>query len=160
MTYNTVKINIKNKEDYKNTYNENELSSELKQYILDHVKSKNTKQNIKLDIATDFKMDEKEALNLTYMIRRAFGLDVSEIMNISKKRSLKSLFAFILGTIFLLIYSFVPKQYVVTEIILIIGWVLIWESTYNFLFKNIETKLMITRRKQIIKSKIEINKES
>lgn len=160
MTYNTVKINIKNKEDYKNKYNENELSSELKQYILDHVKSKNTKQNIKLDIATDFKMDEKEALNLTYMIRRAFGLDVSEIMNISKKRSLKSLFAFILGTIFLLIYSFVPKQYVVTEIILIIGWVLIWESTYNFLFKNIETKLMITRRKQIIKSKIEINKES
>lgn len=160
MTYNTVKINIKNKEDYKNTYNENELSSELKQYILDHVKSKNTKQNIKLDITTDFKMDEKEALNLTYMIRRAFGLDVSEIMNISKKRSLKSLFAFILGTIFLLIYSFVPKQYVVTEIILIIGWVLIWESTYNFLFKNIETKLMITRRKQIIKSKIEINKES
>lgn len=160
MTYNTVKINIKNKEDYKNTYNENELSSELKQYILDHVKSKNTKQNIKLDITTDFKMDEKETLNLTYMIRRAFGLDVSEIMNISKKRSLKSLFAFILGTIFLLIYSFVPKQYVVTEIILIIGWVLIWESTYNFLFKNIETKLMITRRKQIIKSKIEINKES
>lgn len=160
MTYNTVKINIKNKEDYKNTYNENELSSELKEYILDHIKSKNTKQNIKLDITTNFKINEKEELNLRYMIRRAFGLDVSEIMNISKKRSLKSLFAFILGTIFLLIYSFIPNQHVITEIILIIGWVLIWESTYNFLFKNIETKLMITRRKQIIKSKIEINKES
>jgi len=160
MTYNTVKINIKNKEDYKNTYNENELSSELKEYILDHIKSKNTKQNIKLDITTNFKINEKEELNLRYMIRRAFGLDVSEIMNISKKRSLKSLFAFILGTIFLLIYSFIPNQHVITEIILIIGWVLIWESTYNFLFKNIETKLMIIRRKQIIKSKIEINKES
>lgn len=160
MTYNTVKINIKNKEDYKNTYNENELSSELKQYILDHVKSKNTKQNIKLDIATDFKMDEKEALNLTYMIRRAFGLDVSEIMNISKKRTLKNILIFIMGIIFLVIYSFIPKAIILNEVILIIGWVLIWESLYNFLFKNIETKLMIIRRKQIIKSKIEINKES
>lgn len=160
MTYNTVKINIKNKEDYKNTYNENELSSELKQYILDHIKSKNTKQNIKLDIATDFKMDEKEALNLTYMIRRAFGLDVSEIMNISKKRTLKNILIFIMGIIFLVIYSFIPKAIILNEVILIIGWVLIWESLYNFLFKNIETKLMIIRRKQIIKSKIEINKES
>lgn len=160
MIYNTVRINIKNKEDYKNIYNDNELSSELKQYILDHIKSKNTKQNIKLDITTDFKMDDKDRLNLTYMIRRAFGLDVSEIMNIAKKRRIKNLLIFLIGIFFLIAYSFIPKTIFINELILIIGWVLIWESIYNFLFKNIETKLMILRRKQIIKSKIQINKES
>lgn len=55
----------------------------------------------------------------------------------------------------MIIYCIDYKTVFIKELILIIGWGFLWEATYNFFFKGIETRLKIIRRKQIISGKIE-----
>lgn len=153
----SIEIDIGEKEDYINTYNKNKLSDSLCDYILEEIKNANTKNKITLVINSNFKMDYNEKQKFISMLRRSFGTNVSEIIKISKKKSILNWVTFILGIIFLLFYFLINKEIVLTEIILIIGWVLIWETTYNMLFGGVETRLKILRRKQIINSKITFN---
>lgn len=153
----SIEIDIGEKEDYINTYNKNKLSDSLCDYILEEIKNANTKNKITLVINSNFKMDYNEKQKFISMLRRSFGTNVSEIIKISKKKSILNWVTFILGIIFLLFYFLINKEIVLTEIILIIGWVLIWEATYNMLFGGVETRLKILRRKQIINSKITFN---
>lgn len=150
---NIIKIHLKEKEDYKNTYNEDILSYELSNYILEEAKSINTKQNIKFIVSSDFDMLDKEKNDLVDMIRNNFGTDIGEIMNLSRKESIANLLIFFIGIIFLILYSLFEMNFV-SEFILILGWVFIGEAICNFLYHGIENKLKITRRKQIIKAKV------
>ena len=55
-----IKIHLKEINDYKNTYNEEILSYNLSNYILEELKGINTYQNIKFNISSDFYMSEQE----------------------------------------------------------------------------------------------------
>lgn len=148
-----IKIYLKEKNDYKNTYNDEILSYELSNYILEEAKSINTKQNIKFIISTDFDMSEKEKNDFVDMIRNNFGTDVGEIMNLSKKQQISNLLIFVIGFVFLIIY-FVLKVEFLSEFALILGWVFLGDAICNTFYNGIENKLKITRRKQIISAKV------
>lgn len=100
-------------------------------------------------------MSDYEKEEFIDMLRNNFGIDVSEIMNIHKKENLSNLVSLLIGIILLIIYSIDFKTLFLAELILIVGWGFLWEAAYNFFFKGIKTRLMITRRKQIISGKIE-----
>lgn len=99
-------------------------------------------------------MTEKEKEKFIDMLRENFGTDVSEIMNINKK-NISNLITLLIGIFLMIIYCIDYKTVFIKELILIIGWGFLWEATYNFFFKGIETRLKIIRRKQIISGKIE-----
>lgn len=154
MKENIIEIDINKKEDYINIYNNDKLAPLLSDYILEEVKATSPKQKIKFVVTSKFTMSEQEKDKLVDMIRNKFGTDISELMTINEKQLIMNLIPFLLGVVILIVYVLAMKILVVSEIILIIGWVLIWEATYNFLFKGAETKLAIARRKQIIEGKI------
>lgn len=99
-------------------------------------------------------MTEKEKEKFIDMLRENFRTDVSEIMNINKK-NISNLITLLIGIFLMIIYCIDYKTVFIKELILIIGWGFLWEATYNFFFKGIETRLKIIRRKQIISGKIE-----
>lgn len=155
MKENIIEIKLKSKNDHINTYNDKKLSYELSNYILEESKSIATKQKIKFIVSSSYEMTEEEKEEFVDMLRENFGTDVSEIMNINKKETISNLIALLIGIFLMIIYCIDYKTVFIKELILIIGWGFLWEATYNFFFKGIETRLKITRRKQIISGKIE-----
>ena len=151
---NIIKIHIKDRNDYINTYNHQILSYNLSNYILEELKGIDTNKTIKFIISTDFEMTDLEKTNLLDMIRNNFGADISEIIHISKKQLLSNILISIIGIILISISVFL-KVKILAQFTLIFGWVLLGESICNFLHKGIDYKTKINRRKQIVKAKAE-----
>lgn len=150
---NIIKIHLKEKENYKNTYNEEILSYKLSNYILEETKGISTKQKIKFIVYSDFKMEELDKNNLVDMIRNNFGADISEIINLAKKQRIINCFIFFIGIIFIMINSTL-KTDILSEFTLIFGWVFIGEAICNILYAESENKHKISRRKQIVNAKV------
>lgn len=150
---NIINIHLKQQEDYKNTYNEKILSYEFSNYILEELKGIDTKRKITFIISSDFNMDESEKITLVDMIRNNYGADISEIINISKKEQLANYLILLVGIIFLILYSVLEIE-LLSEFILILGWVFLGEAICNFLYKGIDKRHKILRRKQIVNAKV------
>ena len=153
-----INIHLSSKEDYKNKYNENILSYELSNYILEETKGINTKDKIEFILSSNFEINDKEKNDLVDMIRNCFGTDVSEIISFSKKQFVANLLIFFIGMIFLILYYIIEPKFI-SELSLILGWVFIGESICNFLYHGIENKNKIKRKKQIINAKILFKEE-
>ena len=150
---NIIKIHLKDKEDYKNKYNEEILSYELSNYILEETKGKSLKNNIKFSISTDFVLNNNDKENIVDMIRNNFGADISEMINLQRKIRFASVLAFIISLYLLFIYSLF-KLIFVSDFILIFSWLFMGESVCNFLYKELEYRYKIRRRKQIVNAKV------
>ena len=148
-----IKIHLKNKNDYKNLYNDEILSYGLGNYILEELKGISRKEKIEFVVSSNFEMTEEDRNELIYMIRNSFGADISEILNQARKQRMSNYLIAIIGIIFILIYSLFDLSFL-EEFILIFGWVFLGESICNFLYKEIENRYTIVRRKQIVNAKI------
>ena len=148
-----IKIHLKDKDNYKNTYNENILSYELSNYILEELKGIDTKEKIKFSISSNFEISEKDKNKLVDMIRNNFGADISEILNFAKKQKSIHYLILLISIILIIVYSILSIK-LLAQFILILGWVLLGESICNFLYKGIENHHIISRRKQIVNAKI------
>ena len=71
-----IDIHLNNKEDYKNKYNENILSYELSNYILEETKGISTNKKIEFIISSDFEIDNKEKNNIKPDHYGDSGIDV------------------------------------------------------------------------------------
>lgn len=151
---NIIKIHIKDRTDYMNTYNHRILSYNLSNYILEELKGINTKEKIKFIISSDFQMEDLEKNNLLDMIRNNFGADISEIIHTSKKQLSANILISLIGIILISI-STILKIKIIAQFTLIFGWVLLGEAICNFLYKGIDYKSKINRRLQIVKAKAE-----
>lgn len=149
---NIIKIHIKDRNDYMNTYNHRILSYNLSNYILEELKGIDTKEKIKFIISSDFEMNDLEKTNLLDMIRNNFGADISEIIHLTKKQLLANILISVIGIILITI-STILKTKIISQFTLIFGWVLLGEAICNFLYKGIDYKSKIARRKQIVKAK-------
>ena len=150
---NIIKIHLKERNDYKNKYNERILSYQLSNYILEELKGISVKQKIKFTISSDFKMEDLEKTNLVDMIRTNFVADISEILNLARKQRMANYLILSISIILIIIYS-ILKIKLLAQFILILGWVLMGEAICNFLYKGIENHHKIARRKQIVKAKV------
>lgn len=151
----TIEIYLNNKKDYTNNFNKNKISPELFQYIIDEVKTINNKDKINLDIYTkNFILNDKEKEDLAMMIKSTFEDDVNDLIYLDNNLIYKELLFLLIGVFIIAIYFIFKDSPVISEIILIIGWLMIWESVGRLVFSRTETKIKIKRRKQVIKSKI------
>lgn len=151
-----IKIHLKNKEIYKNEFNEEILSYDLRSYILEETKEISTKEKIKFEIFTEFQLEDTEKNKLVDMIRNNFGADISEIIDITIKNRIINWIILSIGIIFILIYSALQHS-LLSEFSLIFGWIFLGESICNILYKEVESKYKIAKRKQIVTAKILFN---
>lgn len=150
---NIIRIHLKDYTSYKNIYNDKILSYELSNYILEEIKGKSLKRNIKFSITTDFFLNDEEKENLIDMIRNNFGADISEVMHIQYKIRIVNSLVFIIGLILLLIYSLFQMVFI-SEFLLIFCWIFLGEAICNFMYKELEYRYKIKRRKQIVNAKV------
>ncbi|MBQ3021626.1 MAG: hypothetical protein IJD92_05345 [Bacilli bacterium] len=150
MNNNIIEIELNNKKDYKNKFNNNRISEELDRYILNETKSVKLKDRITIEIQPKFELTEDEERDLIKMIRLSYKDDLDELKIYEKLLIQQSIKILILGLIILLVYYLSNNLFFISEFILIIGWLLIWEAADIILFSRTENKIKQTRRKQLI----------
>lgn len=151
---NKIYITLNRKEDYVNKFNDERITMELNNYILDEIRTIDLKEKTEIVVDSKFQMSEDEKNKLKKMIKNNFKDDINETSIYLRKMFLIDTILFFSGIFALLIYIVSNKLLVISEVILIIGWLLIWEGVYNFIFSTLENKIKIARRHQIINSKI------
>lgn len=149
-----IKINLKCKEDYTSKFNDDCLSNELSEYIMEEYKSIDIRDNFYIEITPLYKIDNMEKDKIVDMIRANFGTEISELIN-KRRREIKiDIITVILAIIALIFYLFSSDIPILSEFILVFSWVLIWESSYNLIFGSMDNKINLERRKKLTNCKI------
>ncbi len=151
-----INITLERNTQIFNSYNNEQLSDELSNYIYNSCKGTPTKKNIRINIIHNYEMNDDEKKEIIDAIRSNFGIDIQEnILQIQYELSLEILLIF-LGTI-LLVTSKVfhnLNTIVIDEVISIFGWVMIWEAAYHFIFIDIKKFIENKRLKKLTEAKI------
>lgn len=150
-----IVVTLNNKNSYKNPFNENKLSQDLSNYILEECKGLNYSDELEIHIKTKFDITREEKVNIINMIRSNYGIDVRENVIYMDHLIKKNILLFIFGCLFIA-YSFFIEDAsaTISEIILIIGWVGIWEVVYSIFFSEYKKRMQIKRLKQLANSRI------
>lgn len=151
----TIVLTLEDETIYKNPFNENKLSDALSNHILEECKGFDYNSEIEIHIKTKFNPTREEKINIINMIRSNYGNDIKEngvYMNHLYKRNV----VFFVGGCLITAYSFIIEKTlpIISEIILIIGWIGIWEVLYSIFFSESKKRLETKRLKQLANSKI------
>lgn len=153
MKQNIIEVVLNSKKDYISQFHDKKISKELSDYILNE--SKAFKPNEKLEIHVfSNNMSVKEQHEFIDMIRENYGIDIRELCILSEKKNVSNLLCLLFGILALFLNLLVDIIPIVSEFILILGWVLIWEGIYNILFDGLKTRIMIRRLKNLTSCKI------
>lgn len=153
---NIINIVVKDKDDLYNRFNNNKLSDDLGNYIYGQSLSYKIKEEIKINIKTEFELNGKEKNNLVDMIREYFGLNIKETLIYYKYNNFKKILLFILGIILICLSHFIEilNDFLISEVFLIIGWVAVWEVFDNILLVETKKKFKLERFRKLVKCKI------
>lgn len=151
-----IEISFDEKDDYINQFNQQKLSSDLSNYILEECRGKSLSNRITLNMKIKFKITEIEKEELVRMIHGNYKTDLEEYIIILKHSSLKKFIVFLIGIalIYLAYFNSIISSEVIKEIILIIGWVAIWEAAYTWFFESSRNKIRKKRLKQLAKCRV------
>ena len=137
-------------------YNDNTLAPELKDYLLNEIIGYdiNTKINIIIDAKFDLTEEEKE--HYKKLIIKEFKESNDEILYEIDQSNLKKLTLSLIGILFIIASYFFNHIIgeVLEEILMIFGWVALWEVAYAILFTDASRRRKIKRNKQIINANI------
>ena len=146
---NEIMINIDSKADYTNQYNSNNLSNKLSNYIYEECKGKPINNKVLIIVKATYDISEEEKKDLINKIHNNYKNDLDEHLLMIKYLNIKNVTIFLLGVLFLYLYYFIKINFVLSETILIVGWVAIWEAVYNWLFERDKNKIKIKRLKKL-----------
>ncbi len=156
---NIIEIVVKEKDNLYNNFNSNKLSDDLGNYIYSQSLSYKIREEVKINIKTEFELNEKEKNDLVDMIREYFGLSIKETLIYYKYNNFKKTLLFILGVILICLSHFIGilNDFLISEVFLIIGWVAVWEVFDNILLVETKKKFKLERFRKLVKCKIYFN---
>lgn len=148
-----IEINLHKKTDFYSPYSNHLLNRELKEHIYSECYGQNFKNDITINVHTDIKLSASEKNAMMDTIRRTYGLEVQDRLYYYKKAELRKTILFIIGIVLIVIYytAFIE---VLSEFVLILGWLAIWESVYSFLTDSSKDYITLTRLRKLSSSRI------
>lgn len=147
-----ININLKSEEDLKEKYNDNIVSRDLINYILDQTQYINKKDEVQVVINKVF---ENDSIGL---IKTGLRNEFLKIMKQTRFNNIKQITFLLLGLLCLILYAMLDNIEVFDQIILIGGWIFIGEAIEIELFSDQQIKRSKMILKKILKSDfMEIN---
>lgn len=151
-----IEVDMSEKKYFVSKYNDNTLAPKLKDYLLNEIIGYdiNTKINIIIDAKFDLTEEEKE--HYKKLIIKEFKESNDEILYEIDQSNLKKLTLSLIGILFIIASYFFNHIIgeVLEEILMIFGWVALWEVAYAILFTDASRRRKIKRNKQIINANI------
>jgi len=151
-----IDVTLSDYSDVYNKFNSNSLSSDLSNYIYDECIGKPIKSNININIKSEVELSKEQKSKICDMIRSNYGINIKESSLYLKYFNIKSLVLFLVGIILIVIYSVLTNYNLIwlSEIILIVGWLMIGEAVYNYIFLEVQKRIEIKRYKKLATCKI------
>lgn len=140
-------VNIRRERDLYEKYS-NEVSSDLLKYLVDEARV-----NDDIEVIVNTKLDIN---NIDKLIKEGLENSYNDSKLIDKFYDNKQVILFVVGMILLIIAS-LTKPEIIKELILIIGWVAVWEVVDIAI--NVDSKQRLNRKiiKKLINCKIKVN---
>ena len=151
--YTEIDIYLKEKSNFYSKYGKDILSKELFNYIYDECYGENYKSKIKINIYAEEELNDEEKHKMMDIIRRTFGLRVQDELVYYESAKDKKAVLFLIGIALIILYYIALIQ-ILREIILILGWLCIWESTYSFITDSKKDYIHICRLKQLSNARV------
>lgn len=149
----TINVILFKKNHFYSKYSNDKLRKELTDYIYDECYGENYKNHIVINIDCREKVTDDEKHRMMDIIRRTYGLRVQDEMYYAEKEHNKKTILLLIGIAFIILY-YVWMASIFREIILIIGWLAIWEAVYGLVFNSHQDFMRITRLKELSKARI------
>ena len=140
-----IEIDITNKYNLIDKYNENKVSHTLIDYIIKQVNDVNLYKDLKIVINKKCHID----VDCIRLIKKGLQQEYKRSLKRRDDNNLKQLIFFVLGVFFVFLSTLIKNSIVWREIVLITGWVPIW--------KMIELEILpdvASRRKRKVINKI------
>ena len=151
--YTNIDIVLDNKKDFYSPYSNKILNESLYNYIYNECYGENYNNKVIITIWTKKEISDEEKNIMMDMIRRTFGLRVQDELYYYEKSKDKKIMIFLLG-IALIITYYLSIINILRELILILGWLAIWEATYSFITDTKKDYYHIVRLKQLSSSRV------
>lgn len=151
--YTNIDIFLDNKKDFYSPYSNKILNENLYNYIYNECYGEKFSNKIIINIWTKKEISTDEKNIMMDMIRRTFGLRVQDEIYYYEKAKDKRIVVFLVGIALIIMYYLAVIR-ILRELILILGWLAIWESTYSFITDNAKDLLRIRRLKELSKARI------
>ena len=145
-----IEIDIKSKHDLVEKYNENKISYNLLKYIIRETMQ--IKQNKKIKIIITKNENIKE--DCIEIIKQGLEEEYKRSLEERNRNNLKQLIFFLIGLVFIFIATRIPNRGMWREIILITGWVPIWEMIEIELFPDVYGRRKRKTIKKLLESEI------
>lgn len=133
-----------------NSFNKDIINEDLHNYIMHQCLGLSIHDKITLQFIGIFKEEEKEKIKTA--LHNYYQIYVEHYKNIDRYDDWIRLFLFIIGFVFIFVSQ--KFDFVISEFLLVIGWLAIWELGYDILFDKKLRKRNYLRYKQIISSEI------
>ena len=153
---NKIVINLNHNDDVYNKFNNKILSNELRNYIYEQYTSFKEDGSIDIIISSDEDMTDKFKDNVRKMIMDDINSNIIEFNKIQKNLIIKSILLSIIGVCLIITAHFfnVYNEFVVSEVLMIAGWVSIWQVFDNLFFKQSKWQSKYNGYKKLNKCKI------
>ena len=131
---NKIEVLLHDRDDYVNIFNNDRISSDLDDYILNETKTIGLKEHIIIEIKSEFDMSDDEKNKLRDMIKLSFYDDIIELNVFEKTLLKKNIIFMIIGVLFILMYFLFNEFIIINELLLIIGWLFVSELFFRVFY--------------------------
>ncbi len=151
---NIIEIGISNEETLYETYNKKFVSKKLIEYILEETRNIKNNNDIKIIITSEL----KNSIDYETLIKEGLEKEYKNSLKTYQRNKYLKLFYLLIGIILLILSQLLKDSVIFKEILLIGGWVLIWEVIELQMFTDFEENIKRKILKKLLNSKIIENK--
>jgi len=152
-----VEIDLKEKSDFYSNFNEKTLNPKVRDYIINELVGYDVKYNVTLKIKSAEKLSNTDKEMFEKVIKKEFKECIIETNDEIRASNIQKIILFSLG-ILCLVLSYTLLNLlgdIISELLLIFGWLGLYEAVYTILFADLGMVRKLKRLKQISKAEIE-----
>lgn len=154
-----LSVHIENIDDYTSAYNSKRLNPDLLAYILEENKGIPFHYDIQIKVSSSKPFSKKEQINFIDILRSNLGEDIKESYLELKLTYIRAIILSLIGILAILLSYLFSTPELFSEVLLIIGWVGVWEACYIFLFDNMQRRIKIKRFKRLVNAKVSFDEK-
>lgn len=147
-----IQLDISKTEDLYEKYNINIINKEIINYLVEN--AFHTQKNDKILVNINNICKSKD--NIKDLIFSGLNNELNNLIKNNYRNNITQIVLFLIGTVFLFLSTLINTNVIGKEILIIIGWVPIWEMIYLELFRDFHCRRRIKTLKKLIHSTFEI----
>lgn len=154
-----ISVDINEFDSIFNQYNHNLLSYDFGKYLYNSITTIKNTNKITIEITSKIDLSNEEQKKIKETIVKNTEFYLKKEKNLKKQDNYNKIFLMIIGITLILLANLIKEIYLIEELLLISGWVAIWEVVNDLLFVDSKRSKKIKYLKRLYKSNIEfINK--